>query len=70
MAYLTCAGDIDFSPVPGLISMGKVMPMEKGSAIGMYLHVHIRYIQTLLLHSNVYFKGRIGYGYHKNKTVS
>ena len=29
-----------FSPVPGLISMGKVIPMEKGCVIGMYLHVH------------------------------
>ena len=60
MAYLTCRGDIDFSPVPGLISMVKVIPMEKGCAIGLYLH--IRYIQTLLEHGNVHFKDMIGYG--------
>ena len=30
--------------------------MEKGCVISMYLHVHIRYIQTLLVHGNVYFK--------------
>ena len=62
MAYLTCLGDIDFSPAPDLISTGKVIPMGKGCSICMYLHVHIRYIQILLVHGNVYFKATIGYG--------
>ena len=47
MAYLTCSGDTDFSAVPGLISMGKVIPMEEGCAIATCLHVHI--CQTLLI---------------------
>ena len=51
MAYLTCKGDIDFSPVCGLIPTGTLIPMGKGCAIGsyMYLHIHIRYNQTVYL---------------------
>ena len=56
MAYLICPADIDFSPLPHLISTGKVIPMKKGCTIGMYLHVHVRYIQTLHVHGNLYFK--------------
>ena len=62
MAYLICPADIDFSPLPRLISTGKVIPMEKGCAMGMYLHVNIRYVQTLLVHGNIYFKPSTGHG--------
>ena len=57
MAYLTCAGDIDFSPVLGLISMETVIPLKNGCVIGMYLHT----FQTLFVCSNVYFKASIAY---------
>ena len=86
-----------FIPVPGLISVGKVISMEKGvplaytfmymeiytctwldtygksdthgkrCVIGMYLHVHVCYIQTLFVHGNFYFKASISYGQLKNK---
>ena len=62
--------DIDFSPVPRLIATGKVIPMTNGSATGMYLHVHIRYIQTLPVHSNLYFKLSTGHGLLMNKTIN
>ena len=54
-----------FFPVPSLISTGTVIPMEKGYAISIYLHVHISYIQTLLVYGNVYLKASIGYGYFR-----
>ena len=56
IAYRTCPGDIDFLPVSGLICMGTVIFMEKRFAIGKYIYVDIRYIQTLLVHGKVYFK--------------
>ena len=68
MAYLTCLADIDFSPLPRLISTGKVIPVKTGCAIGMCLHVQIRYIQTLLVHGNLYFKPSVGHGLLMNKT--
>ena len=33
MSYQTCPGDIDFSPAPGLISTGTIIPMEKGVSL-------------------------------------
>ena len=60
MTYLTCPGDINFPPVPGIKSTGTVVPVEKRCAIGMYLHVHICYVQTLLVHDNVrYFWNKL-----------
>ena len=46
MAYLTCPGNIDFSPVPSLISTETVIPKEKGWAVT----IHI--LCTYTLYSN------------------
>ena len=42
-------------------SMEKGIPMKKGVSYWHVPHVHIRYIQTLLVFCNVYIKASPGY---------